>query len=99
MSDRFESWAIVELFGHQKIAGCVAEQQIAGTVMLRVDVPGIAEQAGFTRFYGGSAVYSITPTDEATARAAVDVLRARPITVYGVVAPERQIEAGLEDDE
>lgn len=54
MNDKFESWAIVELFGHQKIAGRVAEQQIAGTVMLRVDVPEADGQAGFTRFYGGN---------------------------------------------
>ena len=101
MSEKFESWAVVELFGHQKIAGQVSEQQIAGLTMLRVDVPEAEGQAGWTRFYGGNAVYSITPMDEAMARQAVRMLQVCPITVYGMVVPERQIEARLmsEDDD
>jgi len=99
MSEKFESWAVVELFGHQKIAGRVSEQQIAGSTMLRIDVPEAEGQTGFTRFYGGNAVYSITPTDEVTTRRAVEMLQARPITIYGVIAPERQIEARLTDSE
>ena len=59
-----ETWAIVELFGHQKIAGHISEANVAGTTMLRVDVPEVDGQAAFTRLYGGSAIYSITPTDE-----------------------------------
>ena len=97
MGEKFESWAIVELFGHQKVAGQVSEQQIAGQAMLRVDVPEMEGQAGWTRFYGGNAVYSVTPADEATTRAAAAMLQARPITVYGVAAPERQIGARLVD--
>lgn len=96
MSEKFESWAIVELFGHVTMAGKVSEQTIAGAAMLRLDVPAVEDVAGgFTRFYGSSAIYSITPTDEATARRAVKILQARPITICGVVALERQIEARL----
>ena len=37
--ERFDSWAVVELFGHQKLAGRVAEQTIGGCSFLRLDVP------------------------------------------------------------
>lgn len=98
MSEKLDTWAIVELFGHTKIAGRISEQQIAGATMLRVDVPEADNQPAFTRFYGPSAIYSITPTDEQTARRAVGVLCTRPITIYGVVAPERQLPAPPDDE-
>ena len=93
----FESWAIVELFGHSRIAGKVSEQVIAGDTFLRVDVPEVDGEAEFTRFYGASAIYSITPTTEGVARQAVAVLQARPVTIYGVVLPERQLKQGVLD--
>jgi hypothetical protein len=37
--DKFDSWAVVELFGHQQIAGRVTEASIGGCSFLRVDVP------------------------------------------------------------
>jgi len=94
----FDTWAIVELFGHSKIAGRVTEQQIAGGMFLRVDVPG---DPGFTRFYGASAIYSMTPVDEAVARRASEVIAPKPVTVWGVVVPERQLAAPdlVDDDE
>lgn len=84
----FDSWAIVELFGHQRIAGKVTEQSVGGGGMIRVDVPAIpkdshrSEQPAFTRFYGSAAIYSITPTSEEIARLAASRLRSEPITIY-----------------
>lgn len=91
----FETWAIVEIFGHTRLAGCVTETQIAGKGFVRVDVPDTDELPGFTRFYGPDAIYSITPCDETVARAAVLQLRQRPITVYippGMLLPEGEAE-------
>jgi hypothetical protein len=34
-------WAIVELFGHQRIAGVITEQQLGGASFVRVDVPEV----------------------------------------------------------
>jgi hypothetical protein len=72
MSETFESWAIVELFGHQRIAGRVSEEQLAGTSFLRVDVPETHHAEPFTRFYGASAIYAVTPVEEAIAKRAAE---------------------------
>lgn len=63
----FEIWALVELFGHQRIAGKVVEQVIAGAGFIRVDVPETSGRPAHTRYYNPSAIYGMTPTDEATA--------------------------------
>ena len=47
---KFETWAIVELLGHQKIAGHISEQPLAGTNMLRVDVPETKSNPAFLIF-------------------------------------------------
>ena len=84
----FESSAIVELMGHQKIAGKVSEETIAGSAMLRVDVPKTGSRDAFTKFYSATAIYCITPTDEATMVAAVAALDKPPVSPYVVRLPE-----------
>jgi DNA polymerase-3 subunit epsilon len=67
MSDnngKFEMWMIVELFGHQQIAGKVSEQTVAGEGFVRVDVPKTSRREGFTKFYGPKAIYGMTPVSE-----------------------------------
>jgi hypothetical protein len=59
-------WAVVELMGHQRIAGQVTEQSVAGVQMLKVDVPAVGEVPAYTRFLGGGAIYAINPVDEET---------------------------------
>ncbi|MCC6192080.1 MAG: hypothetical protein IT318_23875 [Anaerolineales bacterium] len=81
-TEPFRSWAIVEIFGHERLAGEVSEQTIAGAGFIRVDVPAVDGAPAFTRFYGDKAIYSITPVDEQTARRAALAMRARPVTVY-----------------
>lgn len=39
MADQFDSWAIVELMGHVRIAGRVTEEERFGTKLGRVDIP------------------------------------------------------------
>jgi len=64
---RFEAWAIVEMFGHQRIAGRVSEQQVGGCAFVRVDVPAVEGCPAFTKLLGQGAIYAITITDEETA--------------------------------
>lgn len=89
MSDIFVEpmWAIVELMGRQVVAGQVSEVNVAGTEMLRVDVPAVVDEGygdipAYTKFFGGGAIYGITPVDELGARAAVLALRKRPVQEY-----------------
>lgn len=78
----FDSWAIIELFGHVKIAGQVSEQTIGGQGFVRVDVPEQDGYPAFTRFYGSGAVYSISPVSEEVARLAIEQIHPRPVSIY-----------------
>lgn len=84
----FECWAVVEIFGHQQLAGRVSEQTIAGQGFVRVDVPDLPDQPGFTRMFGPGAIYSIIPTTQeiATAYAAKNV--AAPIKSWQLQHPQ-----------
>lgn len=83
-SEKFEIYAIVELFGHAKIAGKCSEQNIAGTNMLRVDVPETKNQPPFTRFLGGSAIYAINPVTEDVAREMAERIDVKPIQSWDI---------------
>lgn len=78
---------IVELFGHQVIAGRVSEQTIGGQSFVRVDVPEVGPSKAFTKFYGSGAIYAMTPVDEPTMMAAVKFYQVQPIEVFRLTAP------------
>ncbi|MDA8320395.1 MAG: acetyltransferase [Actinomycetota bacterium] len=74
----FAGYAIAELYGHQRIAGFVSEQKIAGVLFLRVDVPD-----GATHLYHPSAVFGLHPCDQAAAAAAARVIgEPDPVAVW-----------------
>ncbi len=81
-TEKFDSWAVVELFGHQKIAGRVTEQSIGGSSFVRVDVPAVNDTPEFTKLFGDKAIYSITPCSEEFARLAAGRIQAQPVSVY-----------------
>jgi hypothetical protein len=83
----YEGHAIVELMGHNVIAGYVSEQTIAGVAMLRVDVPKVGDREPFTKFFSGGAIYGITPTTQEIAERAAQRLRSRPVSEYVVPVP------------
>jgi hypothetical protein len=82
VSEKFDMHCVVELFGHQKIAGKVTEQAIGGSTFIRVDVPKTSKREGFTRFYGAGAIYSITPVDEKVAAAMAESLEVEPVSEW-----------------
>lgn len=86
--EAFEGFAIVELMGRNVIAGYVTTQVIAGAAMLRVDVPAVEERTPFTKFFGGTSIYAITPCDEDAMLTAAGKLRTRPIDLW--IVPERK---------
>jgi len=99
----FEQWAIVELFGHNRIAGMVTEQTIGGCSFVRIDVPPIENRSGFTKLYGQGAIYAITFTDEETATAAAKSFAPRPIDAWTarelLERPEQPTMEELYDDD
>ena len=95
-ADGFD-WAVVEIFGHRRHAGRIREEERFGARMLRVDVPTVGADgqpaAWVTHWYTGSAIFSLTTTDEAT------VLRAnRPFDLPGRYLPPPTNETDLADD-
>lgn len=89
-------WAIIDLFGHSQIAGEASEEEIAGGMFLRVDVPATENTEAFTRYFGAGAIYSITPVTEDVAHRATQALQRSPVTVWGVIPANHQIEAPYE---
>jgi hypothetical protein len=83
------NWALVELFGHQRIVGMVTVDPIDLPGMVRVDVPdllkaGEVERPGFTRYFGKSALYAVTPISEQSVRELlphVDGHPSRPLSI------------------
>lgn len=62
-------YAIVELMGHNKIAGLVSEVAKFGATLLRVDVPEVNGRPSYTRFFNAqNSLYSITMVNEETAK-------------------------------
>ena len=97
----FETFAIVELFGHSIIAGKVSEQVIGGASFVRVDVPAVDSTEAYTKFYGSGAIYCITPTDENTAMRAAQGLRQKPVDVWKLNLPQLQapVQVGHYEDQ
>jgi hypothetical protein len=72
----------LELYGRQVIAGRVTEQVIGGCSFIRVDVPAIDGQPGFTRFYGNNSIYAMTPVSEEVALLSLRQFKPKPVNVY-----------------
>jgi hypothetical protein len=80
----FDQWALVELFGHNKIAGRVSECNVAGGAFIRVDVPANDERGvpAFSRLFHPNAIYGITPMDEAAVRQLSIGIGGMPLTPW-----------------
>lgn len=95
MAEAFDSWAIVEVMGHNRFAGRVSEQAIGGASFVRIDVPEVERSGqkfpGFTKLFGGGAIYSITPVTEETARGVAATIHQQPMNAWDA----REYLAGL----
>lgn len=95
-------FAVVELFGHQRIAGRISEQAFGGANFVRVDVPEIQVEEtdweegervvrtrviqAHTRSFGAGAIYGINWCDETTAQIAARSIKHEPMQPYSVKA-------------
>lgn len=72
-----EQWAIIEIMGHLRLAGRIAEEDCFGAKLLRIDRPYEAkggEIVWVTSYHNGSVIYQLRLCDEATARATAQAL-------------------------
>ena len=94
---KFEEWALLELFGHQRLAGLVTEVQLGGASFVRVDVPEDGKKKGWklTKMYNPSAIYSITPVTEETARMIAKGCTGEPMTRWDVTKMVREAKLRL----
>ncbi len=100
-SPAFETWGILELMGHVRLAGMVSEVELFGGPMCRIDVP-LAEGKWLTRYFGPASIYSLTPTDEAAARAVAASCRPQPVHAYELPTVPARVDydpPGEEDDD
>jgi hypothetical protein len=78
-TDRFETWAVVELMGHVKMAGRVTEEERFGGKLGRIDIPD--ESGDFsTQYFGFASVYRLTVVTEEVARFIAS--RNKPAPIY-----------------
>lgn len=106
-NQKFEAFALVELFGHQRMAGKVTEQTIGGGSFVRVDVPETHRQPAFTRLLNPSAIYAINPITEEVMMAMARNLQKSPIQEWDIkevvekhqklLANAQPMETGKED--
>jgi len=94
----FDEWALVELFGHARIVGRVTEATIGGGAFVRVDVPDENDGVRFTRFFGPSAIYSISPITKQTAVGMAANIGAEPVRPYDVIKKIQASRVGLLDE-
>jgi hypothetical protein len=63
-ADEINSWALLELFGHSKVAGRLTSRKLGTEIMFQVDVPKGEKEFSHTELYSPKAVFAIKPTTE-----------------------------------
>lgn len=88
-----DCWAVVELMGHQKIAGKCTNVSIAGCGFIRVQVPAHGNMPEYTRDLSPKAVYAINPCDEAAVMAALRYCDSSPVIALTLATVRQSYEA------
>lgn len=78
-----DTWAVVELMGHVRIAGRLTEESHFGVALGRLDVP-MGETEFATQFFGGSSIYRVTPCSEQIAREVAKEAAGHPISPWSL---------------
>lgn len=90
-TDKIELFAIVELFGHQRIAGKVTEQAFGSSTFVRIDVPETEAQPAFTRLVNPSAVYAINPVTKEVMEEMARSIQQKPIESWDIRKMQEKI--------
>ena len=97
-AEKFESWAVLEIMGHSRFAGLVTEQTMGGCAFVRIDVPAVNGRLAFTKLFGQSAIFAITPCTEEVARQVAAQCYSRPVEVYAPSVQRSLIEHDDRDE-
>lgn len=89
--NQFKINAIVELFGHTRMAGVVTEQTIGSASFIRIDVPETERQPSYTRIVNPSAVYAINPVTEDVMIYMATMLDQTPIESWDVARMQEKL--------
>ena len=88
-----DEWGQVEIFGHRRHYGRISEFSRFGVLMLRIDTPAGDDVETF--FYGGAAIFSITPMTEEKARSYAQLSR---VDYIPLMYPSQQVPDEIEPD-
>lgn len=94
---KLETWAVLELMGHQRLAGFTREVSLGSAAMLRVDVPEIDGVPAFTKFVAPAALYAVTPCTQEIAMAIIRRDRVTPVTLFAMPPMRQRSLPGMED--
>ena len=97
-NEKFELSAIVELFGHSRMAGKVTEQTIGSASFIRIDVPETKQQPAFTRLVNPSAIYAINPVTEEVMFTMAEEMSNKPIDAWDIRTMQRKLLALKESE-
>lgn len=89
--EKFELFAVVELFGHNRMAGKVSEQSIGVATFIRVDVPETSSQPKFTRLLNPSSIYAINPVTEEVANSMAEHIAVKPIESWDIREMQKKL--------
>lgn len=93
-------WVLLELMGHRQRVGLAREEQIAGSLLLRIDIPTEGDDY-VTEYYGSSSIYSMRPISEEVAQehwARTDPRPTRPTEYRSAPQIENATDAEEEDN-
>jgi len=82
----FASWSVVELMGRIRLGGYATEETRFGQAMLRLDIPGPDGELR-TRYFGGGAIYSVSPCTEDLARVVAAGVDPAPVKRWELPSP------------
>lgn len=82
----FNTWAIIEIFGHEKFAGQVSTAKVGDASMIMLTVPEVKNEQvtlpAFVKYINHQSVFSITPVSEEYAKQMAVQLSKHPVEGY-----------------
>lgn len=79
----FREWCICEFMGHLRLIGLVTEEEHFGVRLLRVDPLDVHAGTTHTEYFGGNAIYRLTPITHAVALELINSSETvRPVTPW-----------------